>query len=87
MQGIGTDEKRIIKEIIGHTNAQRQLIKERYKVMYGKTLEHDLKSELSGDFEDVVIALLEPTVEYEAHCLKKAISVNRFRKYCIFLSN
>ena len=76
MQGIGTDEKRIIKEIIGHTNAQRQLIKERYKVMYGQTLEHDLKSELNDEFEDIVIALLEPTVDYDAHCLKNAISVN-----------
>ena len=84
MQGIGTDEKRIIKEIIGHTNAQRQLIKERYKVMYGQTLEHDLKSELSGEFEDIVIALLEPTVEYDAHCLKNAISVNIFKIKIVF---
>ena len=44
--------------------------------MYGHKLEEDLKSELSGDFEDVVIALLEPKVEYDAHCLRNAIRVN-----------
>ena len=75
MKGIGTDEKRIIKEIIEHTNAQRQLIKEKYQNMYGHTLEQDLKSELNGNFEDVVVALLEPRVHYEAHCLRNAIHV------------
>ena len=73
MNGVGTDEKRIIKEIIEHTNAQRQLIKEKYKVMYGHTLDQDLKSELGGNFEDVVIALLEPRVQYDASCLRNAI--------------
>jgi hypothetical protein len=77
MQGVGTDEKRIIKEIIGLTNAQRQLVKERYKVMYGQALEHDLKSELSGEFEDVVVALLQPSIDFDAHCLKNATSVNK----------
>jgi len=73
MKGIGTDEKRIIREIIEHTNAQRQLIKQKYQIMYGHSLEQDLKSELSGNFEDVVIALLEPSIEYEARCLRDAI--------------
>jgi annexin A7/11 len=43
--------------------------------MYGHSLEQDLKSELSGNFEDVVIALLEPSIEYEARCLRDAIHV------------
>ena len=83
MKGIGTDEKRIIKEIIEHTNAQRQLIKEKYQNMYGHTLEQDLKSELNGNFEDVVVALLEPKVQYEAHCLRDAIHVYLKKKKLI----
>ena len=43
--------------------------------MYGNTLDEDLKSELNGDFEDVIIALIEPKVEYDAQCLKNAIHV------------
>lgn len=73
--GFGTDEKRIIKEIIGHTNVQRQQIKEHYQKMYGHTLEEDLKSELKGNFEDVVIALLTPRFKFEAQCLRNAIQV------------
>jgi len=36
MQGLGTDEKRIIKELCSHTLAQRQAIKTEYLTMYGK---------------------------------------------------
>ncbi len=39
MKGFGCDEKRIIKEIIGLSNDQRQIVKEKYKSMYGHTLE------------------------------------------------
>ena len=78
MKGIGTDEKRIIKEIITLTNGQRQIVKEKYKNMYGHTLEEDLKSELKGDFEDIVIALLTPRYKFEAQCMQNAMKVNRF---------
>ena len=73
MKGIGTDERRIIAEIVAHNNKQRQLIKEKYIAMYGKTLEEDLKSELGGKFERVVVDLLKPRYEYEAECVKQAI--------------
>lgn len=73
MKGIGTDEKRIIKEMLAFSNAQRQDIKEKYYNMYGKTLDEDLKSELTGNFDDIVIALLMPRFVYEAECMNKAI--------------
>jgi hypothetical protein len=73
MKGVGTDEKRIIREISSITNDQRQIVKERYLTMYGKTLEQDLKSELNDEFEDIIIALLKPRYEYEAECLRDAI--------------
>lgn len=73
MKGVGTDEKRIIKDIIGHSNEQRQLIKQKYLTMYGKALEEDLKSELGGHFEEIVLALLKPHYEYEAENLHHAV--------------
>jgi annexin A7/11 len=76
MKGIGTDEKRIIKEMLAFSNAQRQVIKDKYYNMYGKTLEEDLKSELNGNFENIVIALLKPRFVYEAECMNKAMKVN-----------
>ena len=72
-KGIGTDESRLIKEIVNHSNGQRQLIKQQYLTMYGKTLEEDVKKEISGNFEKGVLALLEPVDEYEARHLRNAI--------------
>lgn len=72
-KGLGTDEKRVIKELVEHTNEQRQEIKQKYLTMYGKTLEEDLKSELGGELEHVAVALLMPAYEYDARNLRKAI--------------
>lgn len=73
MKGIGTDESRIIKEIIKHSNGNRQQIKAKYLTMFGKTLEDDLKSEIGGNFLDGVLALLTPSLEYEAKCVRDAM--------------
>lgn len=73
MKGLGTDEKRVIKELCAHNIAQRQLIKAEYLTMYGKTLEEDLKSEISGHFLKGVLGLLMETDEYEATCLREAM--------------
>ena len=34
----GTDESRLIKEIVSHTSGQRQMIKDKYLAMYGKVI-------------------------------------------------
>jgi hypothetical protein len=72
-KGIGTDESRLIKEIVNHSNGQRQLIKKQYMTMYGKTLEEDVKKEISGNFQKGVLSLLEPVDEFEARHLRNAI--------------
>ena len=38
-----------------------------------KKLEDDIKSEISGHFLDGVLALLEPSDQYEVKCLRNAI--------------
>lgn len=69
-KGIGTDEDKLIGTITSFDNEMRQLIKLKYMSMYGRRLEEDAKSELSGEFLDAVLALLMPKDEYEARCLK-----------------
>lgn len=85
-KGIGTDEKRVNRELAEHSNEQRQLIKKKYLSMYGKTLEEEFKSELNGNYEKVTIALLYPRYEYEASCVRKAIHVtNQFQSRYLLL--
>ena len=38
---------------------------------------NDLKSELSGNLEDCLLALLEPAALYDAKCLRRAMRVSR----------
>ena len=73
MKGAGTDENAIIKLVANRTNAQRQKIKLFYKSSYGRDLVEDLKKELSGNFEDAVIALFYDPVEYDCYLLRKAM--------------
>ncbi|XP_071813657.1 annexin A4-like isoform X2 [Apostichopus japonicus] len=73
MRGAGTDENVIITMISSRSNKQRQEIRLRYKTMYGKDLMNDLKSELSGNLEQCLLAMFEPTTLYDAKQLRKAM--------------
>jgi len=73
MKGFGTDEKAIVA-VLAHRSAQQRLeICKAFKTAYGKDLIHNLKAELSGNFEDVVVALLSDRPHYEATCLRNAM--------------
>ncbi|VDN54426.1 unnamed protein product [Dracunculus medinensis] len=74
MKGIGCDKNKIILVLCGRTNVQRQQIASAFKTMYGKDLISDLKSELSGDFEDLILALMEPPAKYDALQMRKAMA-------------
>lgn len=74
MKGFGTDENALINVICRRSNEQRQLIARAYKTNFGKDLIEDLKSETSGKFETVLVALMTPIVDYYAKELHKAMS-------------
>lgn len=58
MKGFGTDENAIIEVLCRRTNAQRMDILRTYKTCYGKDLTDDIRSETSGNFENVSSAVL-----------------------------
>lgn len=73
MKGAGTDEKAIIKLIANRNNTQRQQMKAYYNQKYNRDLVFDLKEELSGKFEDAVLALFDDPYIYDAKSLHKAM--------------
>lgn len=74
MKGFGTDEDGLINIICRRSNEQRQLINRAYKTNFGKDLMEDIKSETSGNFEKLLVALLTPIVDYYAKELHDAMS-------------
>ena len=72
MKGFGTDEKAIINILCYRANEQRQAIALKFKSAYGRDLVEDLKSEISGNFRDVILGLMMPIAEYDASELKRA---------------
>ncbi|KAL6479852.1 hypothetical protein MHYP_G00108850 [Metynnis hypsauchen] len=73
MKGIGTDEDAILMLLTARSSEQRQEIKAAYKKAHGKDLVKDLKSELGGKLEDLIVALMSPPRVYDADQLHKAI--------------
>ncbi|XP_066205638.1 annexin A8 isoform X1 [Saccopteryx leptura] len=73
MKGIGTNEQAIIDVLTKRSNAQRQQIAKSFKAQFGKDLTETLKSELSGKFERLIMALMYPPYRYEAKELHDAM--------------
>lgn len=73
MKGFGTDENAIIELLGSRTNKQRVPMVAAYKTTYGKDLNRDLKSELTGHFEKCALAMLMTPTHFDATELREAI--------------
>ncbi|XP_039270269.2 annexin A4-like [Styela clava] len=76
IHGLGTDEEAIIQIVSSCNNAQRQEIKKEFTVLYQKDLIKEFKSELkirfSPDFKQLLLALFQRPLVYDAVSLKGA---------------
>ncbi|XP_014779985.1 annexin A13 isoform X1 [Octopus bimaculoides] len=74
MDGLGTNEADIIDVLVNHNCKQRQEIRTAYKQSYGEDLIDDLKSELSGNLENVIVALFDLPRDFDVHEIHRAIA-------------
>lgn len=72
MKGFGTDEDKIIATLTSCSNKQRQELAKYFEHELNRDLEKDLRSELGGNFESLIVGLITPPVEYLARQLNKA---------------
>jgi annexin A7/11 len=71
-KGVGTDEKAVIS-VLGHrTKAQLLQLAADYPKSHKHTLEHNLQSELSGNFRDLAIGLIKHPTVVKIDLIKKA---------------
>lgn len=67
------NEEAIIKYVCERKNKERIKISEKYKGMYGEELSSKIKSSLSGDFQDIIIALFKSPIDYDCENIYNAI--------------
>ncbi|XP_053404573.1 uncharacterized protein LOC123536677 isoform X2 [Mercenaria mercenaria] len=73
MSGFGTDEAVVVDILPYRSNDQRQEVKAKYQDKYNKNLQEQLESELRGDFEEIVLAMMMKPVDYACHSLHEAV--------------
>ncbi|XP_069061939.1 annexin A10 [Pleurodeles waltl] len=73
LQGFGCDKDVLIDILTQRSNAQRLMIAEAYRSMYGRDLIADLKENLSDHFKDVMVGLMYQPASYDAHDLWHAM--------------
>ena len=59
MKGFGTDDQALIYILVSRSEIDLAAIKEKYKMLYGKSLIDAVKGDLSGDYEKIFVELLK----------------------------
>ncbi|XP_075066178.1 annexin A6 isoform X2 [Mixophyes fleayi] len=73
MKGFGSDKEAILDLITSRSSQQRSTIIQAYKSLYGKDLIGDLKYELTGKFERLIVGLMRPPAYFDAKEIKDAV--------------
>lgn len=73
LKGAGTDEQTVINIICARSYNQLCEIDLVYQQLYGQLLKQDLKDDLGGNFERLVLALFLSNAEHDVDTIKEAI--------------
>jgi len=73
MKGWGTDNWGLIMLLVHRSEGEKQNIRIAYADLYQRDLVADLKEECTGDFEDCLVALVEPVASTFATAIQKSV--------------
>ena len=73
LSGKEKDDDKLIKLVTSRTNEERLKIKDEYNSSFNSDLIKDLKKSYSFHFEDVLVGLFYPPVEYDCYHIRKAV--------------
>ena len=59
VKGLGTNEKILNRVIVTRNEIDIKLIKQYYKLLYQRDMVEDIKSDTSGDYRKLLVALIE----------------------------
>jgi len=74
MKGIGTDDKTLSNIIATRTRDQLVQVATVFQKKFGKTLEHWIKGDTSGGYQDLLLALIMPKADYDAFLVHNAVA-------------
>ncbi|XP_022193735.1 annexin-B12 [Nilaparvata lugens] len=72
--GLGTNDRVVVDIIPNRSQSQRLQIRQAYTKLYQKDLIDDLKADLSGNYGNVIIALMRDQYELQAKELHRALT-------------
>ena len=59
IEGFGTDNKTLIRILITRCEVDMNIIKRYYKQLYKKDMVEDIKNDISGDYQKLMIELIK----------------------------
>uniref|UniRef100_A0A668UKX3 Annexin n=1 Tax=Oreochromis aureus TaxID=47969 RepID=A0A668UKX3_OREAU len=83
MKGIGSDKEAILDLVTSRSNAQRQEVIAAYKSNFGQDLIDDLKYELTGKFERLIVSLMRTPAYHDAKEIHDAIKGAGTNERCL----
>ncbi|XP_076018944.1 annexin A6 isoform X2 [Genypterus blacodes] len=83
MKGMGSDKDAILDLVTSRSNAQRQEVISAYKCSFGKDLIDDLKYELTGKFERLIVSLMRTPAYHDAKEIHDALQGAGTNERCL----
>lgn len=83
MKGFGSDKEAILELVTSRSSAQRQEVIAAYKSSYGQDLIGDLKYELTGNFERLIVSLMRTPPQHDAKEIHDAVKGAGTNERCL----